>query len=461
MQSIDAEQVRTSEAANSDYPTPPQLHISAWDALVKAATLTAPHLSFEVDSPTQCSSAQSEEQKNGFLLAKTAQQQLNDFYRRACWAPDGCSLLAITESQQKHVFHYSRTDDGSIGKLQLRIKLKSPSPLLDAVWYPLPAMEQLADEQADTSTTTWCFAESHRDLPIRLTASDDGRTRASYSIMNHLERFVGPHSLVFSSDLSRLYCGLFSFLAVFPLSTPGLNTHSLIPLNSGKRSAGGQRGIISALAATAHPSDPAQELVAVGTFEGTVAVYGFDPVQFPEPTDHTAARTPASHDQESLAQSSCLAGWREVEGDGITQLRFHPLSPYVLFVASRRSDYIYVYDTRYLMGDGSKWSFRPLAQSGAGVRSAHLLAKLRRPGGATHQRIYFDVDWAGRWLATGDEQGMVHVWRIDVGRFVDQTDVEAYDTHVPQELELTPDLSWKAHQGKWWARRCDVHAGSY
>lgn len=437
MQSVDADHLRTAEAVASDYPTPPELHIAAWRALVKTATVTAPHLLAKIDSPSQCSAVPSQEQQNH------SSSTLTDFYRRACWAPDGSSLLAVTESQQKHVYRCIRKISSDGAKLDLCLRLRSPSPLLDAVWYPLPAMEQ-----PTTLTPTWCFAESHRDLPIRLTASDDGRTRASYSIMNHVERFVGPHSLAFSPDLSRLYCGLYSSLAVFPLSTPGLNTHSLIPLTSGKRSVGGQRGIVSSLTTAAHPTDPALELVAVGTFDGTIAVYSFDPTLFPEPTDHTAARTPSNHDQESLAQSSCFAGWREVEGDGITQLKFHPLSPYVLFVASRRSDHIYVYDTRYLMGDGTRWSFRPLAQSAAGVRSAHLLAKLRRPGGATHQRIYFDLDWAGRWLATGDEHGMIHMWRIDVGRFVDQPEVDAGDSSDLPELEMTPNLSWKAHQGK-------------
>ncbi|SJX64257.1 related to Guanine nucleotide-binding protein beta 5 [Sporisorium reilianum f. sp. reilianum] len=433
MQSDDAEQLRTAEAAASDYPTPPELNIASWNALVKAGAVTTPHLLISISSPSQCSTAQSEEQPNH-------KQQLNDFYRRASWSPDGSRLLAVTESQQKHVYRYSRVEGSNRGKLERHSKLKSPSPLLDTVWYPLPAMEQPTEGAVASTSTTWCFAESHRDLPIRLTASDDGCTRASYSIMNHVERFVGPHSLAFSPDLSRLYCGLHSALAVFPLSTPGLNTHSLISLTSGKRSVGGQKGIVSSLAAAAHPTEPAHEPIAVGTFDGTVAVYSFDPMQLPEPTDHTAARTAASQDQEPLAESACLAGWREVEGDGITQLRFHPLSPYVLFVASRRSDYIYVYDTRYLMGDGSRWSFRPLAQPAAGVRSAHLLAKLRRSGGATRQRIYFDVDWAGRWLATGDEQGLIHMWRIDAGRFVDQSDVDA------DELEMTPDLCWKAHQ---------------
>ncbi|GAC99686.1 hypothetical protein PHSY_007289 [Pseudozyma hubeiensis SY62] len=452
MQSTAADVLRASDASEFAYPTPPELHVTAWNTLLQTATATSPQMPFTVDGPSQPESlrdvgSQYHSSSNRIVLPR------DDFYRRACWSPDGSLLLAVTESQQTHTFAYRhhldsfKGDEGRI--LEFRTRRKSPSPLLDAIWYPLPAMEEPTDDLTQPATPpmpSWCYAESHRDLPIRLTGSQDGRSRASYSIMNHVEKFVGPHSLAFSPDLSRIYCGLHSALAVFPLSKPGLNTHASIPLVEGKRSTGGQRGIISALAATAHPSDPTQELIAVGTFNATVAVYSFDPTEFPEPAEHTAVPTAGSDGHGSLARKSCLAGWREVEGDGITQLKFHPLSPYVLFVASRRSYHIYVYDIRYLMGDTSKWSFRPLAQPAAGVRTAHLLAKLRRPGGASHQRLYFDVDWAGRWLASGDEQGMISLWRIDVDRFTNQTNGDHDQIDGPHEAELRPDMTWKAHQ---------------
>lgn len=431
MLDMDSEAIQSTEAAQADYPTPPDLHIPQWSSLIGTATTTSPHLLAKLSGPSDDLSVSS--------ISSGAGIPCHDFYRSASWAPDGGIILAITESQQKHLLHCSRQpqkEQHSTGYIKRFCELKSPSPLLDAIWYPMPALEQPSEVGTQDPTATWCFAESHRDLPIRLTGSSDGRARASYSIMNHVEKFVGPHSLAFSPDLSRLYCGLWSSLAVFPLSRPGLNTQSQIPLVSGKRSVGGQRGIISALAVTVTPSAPTSELVAVGSFSGTVGIYSFDPATFPEPTEHTA-----SHAEESLAQSSCMAGWREIEGDGITQLRFHPLSPYVLFVASRRSEYIYVYDIRYLMGDTSRWNFRPLAQAAAGVRTAHLLAKLKRPSTASQQRVHFDLDWAGRWLASGDEDGMIHVWRIDTGRFTDESDLGGQNT-----ASLMPDLSWEAHQ---------------
>ena len=455
MDAIDSESARSSEAVQTepDYPTPPDLNVAAWSILIGTAAVSAPHLLGRLEAPGWFPSSALDEAKHGSAQRAVggSSPTPSDFYRRAFWAPDGSVILAVTESQQKHVLRC-----GDHGSIKCATRLKSPSPLLDAIWYPMPALEspstnpELPDAAAPltlqaTPTATWCFAESHRDLPIRLTASNDGQARASYSIMNHVEKYVGPHSLAFSPDLSRLYCGLYSTLAVFPLSRPGLNTHAHIPLIPGKRSAGGQKGILSALATTTHPGDPTHELVAIGTYNATVGIYSFDPATFPEPAEHTATHS-GSFGEETLAQSSCLAGWREIEGDGITQLKFHPLMPYVLFVASRRSDYIYVYDTRYLMGGTSRWSFRPLAQAAAGVRAAHLLAKLRRPGGTSHQRLHFDVDWAGRWLASGDEHGSIHLWRIDTGRFTDQDDSGVDGRDAADSLELAPDLSWKAHE---------------
>jgi hypothetical protein len=62
------------------------------------------------------------------------------------------------------------------------------------------------------------------------------------------------------------------------------------------------------------------------------------------------------------------------------QLQFHPLSPNHLFVASRRSDCIQLYDIR---------------------NPSDSVATLPRKGD-TNQRIWFDLDPWGRYLTTGD-----------------------------------------------------------
>ncbi|KAI3485732.1 hypothetical protein L1887_50888 [Cichorium endivia] len=432
---------RTAVAIESEYPTPPELSIAAWRRRISEQTkVTSPHLLAQLDRPALCASSPAGDSKGTTARRprpSSSARTRSDFYRRASWAPDGSVLLAITESQRNHILgcYASKADDpspststdGRRGAMELLGETKSPSPLLDAIWYPVPALdsahgtsEESGAGQTESAavgmmpTMTWCFAESHRDLPTRLTASSTGEARASYSIMNHVERFVGPHALAFSPDLSRLYCGLWSALAVFPLSRPGLNTHSSLPLVAGKRSRGGQRGIVSALATAPNPANPTHDLVAAATFSGSVGIYDLDPTAFPEPAEHTSR-----HDEDILAQNIVSHGverdrrrWRHAAqippAHSVCALRgVTPLGPYLC--------------------------------PATGVRSAHLLAKLHRPAGASAQRLYFDIDWAGRWLASGDDQGSIHLWRIDTGRFTDSDDAAG-------QAEIAPDLSWKAHQ---------------
>jgi WD40 repeat protein len=106
-------------------------------------------------------------------------------------------------------------------------------------------------------------------------------------------------------------------------------------------------------------------MFAAGSFSGTVSLYDAD------------TSTAVNH----------LEG---VDGGGVVQVAFHPFSPTTLFIGSRRSSHIQVYDTRH--------SLQPLA---ALPRAA-----------STNQRIHFDIDPWGRYLATGDEGGIVKVWDI-------------------------------------------------
>lgn len=86
----------------------------------------------------------------------------------------------------------------------------------------------------------------------------------------------------------------------------------------------------------------------------------------------------ALYDEDTGQATGHIEG---LEGGGVTQIAFHPLHEHTLFVASRRSDCIQVFDLR----DASA-----------------PVGKLERPA-TTNQRIWFDVDLWGRWLASGDE----------------------------------------------------------
>ncbi|EPQ31621.1 uncharacterized protein PFL1_00954 [Pseudozyma flocculosa PF-1] len=463
--------------------------LAAWQRCSTTSHTASKRKRIKLDDPSR-ESMRSEDQRRG------GPQESRDFYRRATWSPDGTVLLAQSESHRLSVFrledavpspeHHTTAEaawsDGRPARLHLNREtvVRSPTPVLDAIWYPLPAYAPVdaasgveedktsgegregMDQHGQDYRISWCFAHSCRDMPTRLVDGTDGSIRASYGMMNQVERFVGPHSLAFSPDHGRLYCGDWSQISVISLASPGLNTHSRFPLvqsRSASTAAGeGQRGHVSALAVVPYQHDEANEgypqasrrdLLACGTFAGTVGLYVIDPARLPPPQPFNA---PLRNSLRHLtAASACLAGWQERDGDGIHQLAFHPLSPHILFVSSRRSESIRVYDTRCLVGDPNRLSFPPLdagthrakADNAVGEdRHAALLATLPRPTASSQQRFWFDIDWAGRMLAAGDAKGCISIWRIDRGRFVDGTE-EDLDAAA---VRIEPVLKWKAHQ---------------
>ncbi|OCF40921.1 hypothetical protein I317_05280 [Kwoniella heveanensis CBS 569] len=240
------------------------------------------------------------------------------------------------------------------GSLDLTPKVfEQPDAIHSTLWYPLASAH---------SPETYCFVTSIRDTPVRLVDASDGRIRATYPIIDHRERFIAPHSLAFNPTASKLYCGFENAIEVFDVASPGYDTAERLKTVYARREKGGQKGIISAIAFCTDYSGT----FAAGSFSGSVALYSED-----------TGSTPLAH----------VDG---VKGGGVTQIAFHPLSPTTMFVASRRSSAIQVYDTRDLSAPVSELS-----------RS-----------GSTNQRISFDVDPWGRWISSGDEYGSLGVWDI-------------------------------------------------
>lgn len=70
----------------------------------------------------------------------------------------------------------------------------------------------------------------------------------------------------------------------------------------------------------------------------------------------------------------------DVGGSGVTQVKFHPTAPELLYTTSRCSKSILVWD----------------------VRNTNSVVLEHARKGNTNQRIQFDIDAAGKWLVTGD-----------------------------------------------------------
>ncbi|KAE8227501.1 hypothetical protein CF319_g29 [Tilletia indica] len=324
-----------------------------------------------------------------------------------------------------------------------------------------------------TRKQTWCFLSSVRDVPVRLVDAESGQARTSYGVMDHVERFVAPTAMAFSPYGDRFYAGHDSYLTMHDLASPGLNTHVHFPLagaganvgtsrSSGKSSSSGggrsttgggggggeksskraqlrlkrlqrrkiaavqQRGIVSSLAVCLDPgfhdasAGPAgggadgrrEEMVAVGSFSGNVGLYALG--------------------RGKSAGECCVAGWKEAQGTGISQLAFHPMAPHLLFVQSRRSEIVRVYDIRLLCGCLAV-DFTNRAQATYGERTSGTLVAILHPADSspktgteragksgrrgrrrTQQRLFFDVDPLGRWLCAGDANGTVRLWDVNI-----------------------------------------------
>jgi hypothetical protein len=102
-----------------------------------------------------------------------------------------------------------------------------------------------------------------RDLPVQLWDAFDLQKRASYSPHNQLDELVSPHSLCFSLDGQRLYCGFNKCVRVFETCRPGVDC-TTIPTH--EKRWGGQKGIVSTIAMVPSHS----HMYAVGSYSSQV-----------------------------------------------------------------------------------------------------------------------------------------------------------------------------------------------
>ncbi|KAF8518200.1 WD40-repeat-containing domain protein [Gautieria morchelliformis] len=241
-----------------------------------------------------------------------------------------------------------------------------PGNILGTLWYPTAVPED---------PSTFCFLASVRECPVKLLDASDGRLRASYRIVDHRERQIAPHSMAFNSTASRLYCGFQDAIEVFDINYPGEGER--IFTSPSKKSRSGLKGIVSSLAFCPDYSG----LYAAGTFSSSLVLF-------------------AENSQAEIIQS--LGG---VHGP-ITQVKFNPMQPHIVYATSRQSNTILGWDIR---GDTSI-----------------PLKKFERPG-LTNQRLSFDLDMYGSALVTGDQDG-----------FISCFDLYAEDSEKPS-------LRYKAH----------------
>ncbi|GAA5933868.1 WD40 repeat domain-containing protein [Sporobolomyces koalae] len=298
------------------------------------------------------------------------------FFRDARICPDGTCALALADDRSLSLFALPNSNENSS-------TVRSP---LSQVWNHEPSDSLLSYDwypgASSTDPSMFAFAVGVKDHPVHLLDGHDQRIRASYPIIDHTERFVAPNSMRFSPDGTSLYCGFDNAIEILDVSRPG-EAGFRLKTTPNRTSRTGQKGLISALDFS--PSEGAM-LLAAGSFSGTIGLY--DP-----------------------SSSTPLSGiLRSTHRGGVTQVKFHPTMPHLLFVASRQADYLEMFDLRNLALD-------PI--------------RLERKG-RTNQRIGFDIDPTGEWLMTGDQNGTLS--------FFDTSFLAYTDTSTPLAPTFTHSI---------------------
>ncbi|KAJ7585079.1 WD40-repeat-containing domain protein [Mycena floridula] len=283
-----------------------------------------------------------------------------NFARVAKWSPDGAVLLAQCENR---TFQMITPDFGETSGPQPQIRvIPQPAPILDFIWYPTAS---------PSNPGSFCFVSSVRESPVKLLDASDGRLRASYKIVDHRERQIGPHSLAFNLTAQRLYCGFEDAIEVFDVARPGEGQR--LPTTPSKKSKDGLKGIISALAFS--PSYES-ELFAAGTL--TPAQYNI-----------------ALFNETEGGIPSCFLGGGPAAA--VTQLQFNPTQPHILYAAFRRISAIYSWDLRGDIETPMRiYAYDPKMETEL-----------------NNQRRRFDVDLGGKCLSIGDQNGQVCIFDLN------------------------------------------------
>ncbi|KAF7424697.1 hypothetical protein PC9H_010008 [Pleurotus ostreatus] len=290
----------------------------------------------------------------------------SDFARQARWCADGSCILTNTESGRFQLLPSEKLHQAErASKLDIQT-FPQASPIVEFAWFPSASM---------LNPATFCFAASVRDCPVKLLHGTDGRLRASYPIVDHRERFIAPHSLAFTPTMSSLYCGFEDAIEIFDLSMPG-HPGTRLQTSPSKKSKDGIKGIVSALAFT--PYSPEGSWFAAGSLsQSAYNICLYDQSQGDVPLLYLGA------------------GSKSVRA-GVMQLAFNNAKPHLLYASFRRHSQIYVWDLR------------------GGVDEP--ICTLKPPedmSPRTNQKLKFDLDASGKWLASGGPDGRISVWDLD------------------------------------------------
>ncbi|XP_055358376.1 telomerase Cajal body protein 1 [Betta splendens] len=302
----------------------------------------------------------------------TEYSTITENYLKGCkWAPDGSCILTNSADNVLRVYNL-------------------PPEIYSYNWDLLPEMSPVLRMAEGDTIYDYCWypkmnsldpdtcflASSSRDNPVHLWDAFCGEVRASFRPYNHLDELTAAHSLCFSPDGTQLYCGFDKTVRVFYTERPGRDCEQR-PTVAKKQ---GQSGIISCFGFS-----PCQSVYACGSYSRCAGLY-------------------------SCQDGTLLALLPTRHHGGLTHLLFSPDGNY-LYTGGRKDAEILCWDLR---------------------EPGKVVFSLKR-NVATNQRIYFDLDLSGKYLLSGNTEGVVSVW-----------DIQTVPPDSDEEL-LQPLLSFQAH----------------
>ncbi|WCJ26935.1 Telomerase Cajal body protein 1 [Euphorbia peplus] len=288
----------------------------------------------------------------------------NNFLKGVKWSPDGSCFLTSSEDNSMRVFSLpdncgaidpnACSLDANEDSYEASLIVPEGEAVYDFSWYPY----------MNASDPASCvFATTSRDHPIHLWDASSGLLRCTYRAYDNVDEITAAFSTAFNPGGTKIFAGYNKSIRIFDIHRPGRDfaQHSTVQGNKE-----GQTGIISSIAFCPTNSG----LLATGSYSQTTAIFREDNMEL----------LYVLHGQEG----------------GVTHVQFSKDGNY-LYTGGRKDPYILCWDMR---------------------NTVEVVYKLYRSSENTNQRILFDVEPSGRHLATGGQDGLVHIYDLQTGQWV-------------------------------------------
>lgn len=233
-----------------------------------------------------------------------------------------------------------------------------------------------------------CFASASRGVPVHLWNADETKLAGAYRVYDQHDELLPANAVAFGADGSHLYCGCVSSVATFHVERPG-REYSVMRTDDPQAKDQGLRGIVSCIDVDRTQGD----MMAVGSFNRRVAVY----------------------DLTSGEAVLLLEGHK----NGVTQVQFSACGNF-LYTAARKENRILCWDVRFTMKE---------------------VYQIDRSHNQTNQRIQFDIQPTGRYMAVGNTKGELSLYDLKDGQRVDQQAVSCTTLNAVHFHPIKPLLA--------------------